>query len=287
MQAEILIAPANRWLAGGAHNDIANFGAPFLPLLSIHPASSNAPALSDHGSAVPAAGLASPAQSLAEPEPANLPAPLAARQPVDQSAPAAPPAIQAPTSAPAETGSLTPANFTHSPFSTLTLPVEAPTEARALAETASSPAELTQLVDPAELASSAPALPADLDLPQIEIGPVVALAEQSAGEAIELLGNDPAGGIATLVSLVSITDIIDLNDVLAPDSGVVETAGDPGLSMLDALADDLVTVDPLAAESDDTDGDSAPIPGLDAPLPTPTSLPTLDDPLDDAAGGLI
>jgi hypothetical protein len=51
----------------------------------------------------------------------------------------------------------------------------------------------------------------------------------------DLAGSDPAAGVATLVSLVSVTDMFDLHPTDAP---AVDAAGDPGLGVLDTLADD-------------------------------------------------
>jgi hypothetical protein len=58
----------------------------------------------------------------------------------------------------------------------------------------------------------------------------------------DLAGTDPAGGVATLVSLVSVADMFDLNPVGAP---TIEQVADPGFAMLDALATDVLLPDAL------------------------------------------
>jgi hypothetical protein len=65
-------------------------------------------------------------------------------------------------------------------------------------------------------------------------GDLVTATVGAVGETLDgLAGNDPAGGIATLVSLVSVTDLFDLHPVDAP----VADEGDLGLGLVDALAD--------------------------------------------------
>jgi hypothetical protein len=58
----------------------------------------------------------------------------------------------------------------------------------------------------------------------------------------DLAGADPAAGVATLVSLVSVADMFDLNPVGAP---TIEDAADPGLALLDTLAADGLLPDAL------------------------------------------
>ena len=64
-----------------------------------------------------------------------------------------------------------------------------------------------------------------------------------------LAGSDPLGGVATLVSLVSVSDMFDLNPVDAP---LVEAVVDPGLGVLDTLAGEELLPDTLlGAHHDD------------------------------------
>lgn len=102
----------------------------------------------------------------------------------------------------------------------------------------------------------------------------IGAADDRVDDALDLLGTDPAGGIATLVSLVTVTDLIDLRDADADVLG-----GDPQLTMIDSLAADGIFVDPLFAEAGQHDAavpNHVAVPdALDLPdLPVPhTDLP--------------
>lgn len=111
-------------------------------------------------------------------------------------------------------------------------------------------------------------------LPEIvaEIVPVDPLAPATE-EVQDLLGADPAGGIATLVSLVSISDVLDLGAVVTEGA---DAAADPAADLIEMLALDATgEAAPPALDEDDGDGgDSL----LAMPLPPP------DDILDDGLG---
>jgi hypothetical protein len=64
-----------------------------------------------------------------------------------------------------------------------------------------------------------------------------------------LAGSDPLGGVATLVNLVSVSDMFDLNAVDVP---LADAAGDSGLGVLDALVGEELLPDTLlGAHHDD------------------------------------
>lgn len=131
-----------------------------------------------------------------------------------------------------------------------------------------SPLTVPTIIDPVAQAIS---LPADDALEGVSehISTTVAAADALVGEAQDILGSDPTAGIATLVSLVTITDLIDLRDAGAETATI-----DAHLAMLDALTGDAITVDPLFAETHD-DMDSEPVTDIaDAlPVPDPPILP--------------
>jgi hypothetical protein len=64
-------------------------------------------------------------------------------------------------------------------------------------------------------------------------------------------GSDPAAGVATLVSLVSVSDMFDLHPVDAPEA---QAPIDTGFGMLDSLAADDLLPDPLLGGHDDHAG---------------------------------
>jgi hypothetical protein len=89
-------------------------------------------------------------------------------------------------------------------------------------------------VSPGGLAS----LPADPKLADVATGAFATLgpvdsAADAADDVQNLLGTDPAAGIATLVSLVSVTDVLPVTEA-ANDAG--EKAEDPTADLLEALA---------------------------------------------------
>lgn len=65
----------------------------------------------------------------------------------------------------------------------------------------------------------------------------------------DLAGTDPAGGVSTLLSLVSVGDVFDMHQV--DDADDAATGGDT--AMLDALAADMPVVDPLLGDHHDSD----------------------------------
>ena len=67
----------------------------------------------------------------------------------------------------------------------------------------------------------------------------------------DLAGTDPLGGVATLVSLVSVSDMFDLHPVDAP---VADVPADLGLGMLDTLIGDDLLPDALLGAEGHHDG---------------------------------
>ncbi|HVQ07011.1 MAG TPA: hypothetical protein VMS43_01115 [Allosphingosinicella sp.] len=108
--------------------------------------------------------------------------------------------------------------------------------ARALAfvhaETAADPPVILDAGQTVEIGQG----PAGVDGPPIGLGAVTGTLEAAQGDGQDLLGSDPAGGIAALVSLVSVTALFDLRDA-GFDSA--DGGADPTLTMLDSLAADL------------------------------------------------
>lgn len=137
----------------------------------------------------------------------------------------------------------------------------------------------TPYVSPAPTVPAAtPALPLSPQLPDVTeeqqspagIDMAIGPADEVMEDALELLGTDPAGGITTLVSLVTVTDLIDLRDIDSESS-----IGDRPLAMLDALSADAVLIDPLFAETgggsvDPSSSDVGPV-----DLPDALNLPDL------------
>ena len=81
-----------------------------------------------------------------------------------------------------------------------------------------------------------------------------------------LAGSNPLGGVATLVSLVSVTDLFDLHPVDAP---VPDTTGDLGFGTLDALVGDTPLPDALLGTGDHHEGGAL---GIDHLLDHPLGL---------------
>jgi hypothetical protein len=84
-------------------------------------------------------------------------------------------------------------------------------------------------------------------------------------DVADLLGTDPAAGVATLVSLVTITDVVDLRQAGSPEGELVQSPAD---SMLNALAAD-------------AEGETAPADVKESPASDLVSIP---DPAEDDLG---
>jgi hypothetical protein len=307
MDAEGLFRPDSRTLGGSPGSDLALYGGvPFATFLA--PPTQNlsfaAHAPDGAGSAPsPAATALARAGTPAEAEPSPVGFGEAAPQPV-------PAATAAHTAAPAAaasaaepfTGSLLPAGFSGAEHALL-----APLVSSASSQDAAAPSAPVAAALPADagarslaaptLATVADAAPGEAlqtpagasvvaaadsvivaateaATPVLQVAPAVGAV---ADDVQDLLGSDPAGGIATLVSLVSVSDVLDLGQ-----AGADVPAADPALAMLDTLSADLLPPDAA--------GD-APIPlpeHHDDPAPAP--LPGVPDPLHDlpgdAGGGL-
>lgn len=96
----------------------------------------------------------------------------------------------------------------------------------------------------------------------------------------DLLGADPAGGIATLVNLVTVADVLDLKEAGAPADGSLAGIGTP----LDHLLDTL-TAEPIAPPETFDDDDGGVLGGdhgvgdiVDTGLPDLPSLPPVTPP---------
>jgi hypothetical protein len=127
---------------------------------------------------------------------------------------------------------------------------------------------------------------AGLDVPHlIEAVPgIVAIGgvdDGSIDSAIDLLGSDPAGGIATLVNLVTVTDLLDLRDAGAP----VDPTGE-GLGTVSDLIDTLAADVPVAHDIDASDHHGEGQPATDTPL-LPAVASGLPDPLTDHHDGAL
>ncbi|HEX8239488.1 MAG TPA: hypothetical protein VF574_07100 [Allosphingosinicella sp.] len=299
MEDRILINPENRMLGNSGSNDFSLYGAPADPVLTIRPAdpetetdgsapgdaprspSADAPdsLATPVGGATSATTLLPEGQSLGMAAAPTLAAPVAGEAAASDGslgpapAPAltvmalegtalAPPVLTATPSsnAPASEGAETTAVLSGAPAATV--PAFEGVEAVPLA------ASIVQDAQP-ELLAQAPLLGDVLtDGPQTglagltaEVAPADALAPALDGVE-DLLGADPAGGIATLVSLVSVSDVFDVSEA---GSDIVQVA-DP-VDLLDTLAaDDSGAVAP--ADEDDSE-------------PAETLLGPATDPLDD------
>jgi hypothetical protein len=106
-------------------------------------------------------------------------------------------------------------------------------------------------------AIAAPLLSTVGDVATVTVGAVTDTLE-------DLAGTDPLGGVATLVSLISVSDMFDLHPVDAP---MPDAPADLGFGMLDMLAGDLLP-DPLLGGAPDHDGAL----GLDHVLDHPLGL---------------
>lgn len=296
MDDRILINPENRMLGTSGSNDFSLYGAQPDPALSFRPSPpAEAPEDASRGSAGP--------------DPIQIQAPAAAPASAgsaDSAAPDAPPstetAVGAPQAAPpmpavsAESGgSITP--ILPAPLLTsfdsngLTAPslaaLSAENTSQDMGTISSVATPAFQDLDPpasaavAPIAAAAPSLAEALPLDSVgqalpglvaEIVPVDPLAPVADGIQ-DLLGDDPAGGIATLVSLVSISDVLDLGAVVTEGA---DPTIDPAADLIDMLVMD--ATGELAPPSLDAGEDD----GADALLAVP--LPPPDDLLDDSLG---
>lgn len=272
MPDSILINPVNRWLASGGTTEFFNYGLTADPQFSIQPAralgtphethspaaeSTEAIGATEASSLPPDTILHEPAAAATEPPHSTLSISLASMPGPD---------------AAHETGSIAPSAASHF----MAAPMSAPShQAAAHAEPApgADPSTVTPAVLPDLLTHPA----ADALHFAAGPGPALGAINQTAGDAVDsvhdLLGGDPAGGIATLISLVTITDILDLRDAgLDPQGGA-----DPA-AMLDQLATDLIVIpDPLLAETHDAQqalGDAAH--GAEVPAVVPIDPPSID-----------
>jgi hypothetical protein len=293
MDDRILINPDNRMLGNSGSNDFSLYGAPPNPAVTVGPAgpdeARDAPSLPTPAAAVPGEAPF-PSSDLAQSGFAGTPVPSIA--------PAS--AAAAPAAAPASAGSL-PGPLPEVGGSLAPAPMTLGLEGSALAAPILPPSTpgLDGLshglqVQPAAVPPPAPeAVAASLEQPAsleqtpllaetVTEGPQSALAALTAEiapvdlsapvvEGVEdLLGTDPAGGIATLVSLVSVSDVFDVSEV---GSDVV-TVADP-VDLVDTLAADLPEIAPPADE--------------DGPDPADTLLGSVTSPADDLGdplGGL-
>jgi hypothetical protein len=264
MDDPILFNPDNR-LLGGATGDLSLYGGQSGPKFSIHQARDDAPSAQEpSGDAVPGAV---PAAAPAD-EPAARLSPDDSPEPVIHGAGASTPAaflITSPGSSFEPLASATPAV---SPIGTATgisdwnpashgagstIPVLDKVAAADAIEVADATPGIvtgtaTAMLD--DLAATGPsiamAVPPIADTAGAALHATVGAVEDTLGAVEDMLdglaGSDPLGGVATLVSLVSVSDMFDLNPGDAP---VIDAAGDPGLGVLDTLAGEETLPDTL------------------------------------------
>jgi hypothetical protein len=126
-------------------------------------------------------------------------------------------------------------------------------------------------------------------LADVEIGAAIG---EASDDVSDLLGADPAGGIATLVSLVSVTDVFDFGQMAGEDE-LAAPATDQGLVLLEDLASEM----PAISDPDEVEEASGAVPFENedplhiatSNLPDPFGLSPspLSDPIDgDPLGGI-
>lgn len=291
MDDRILLNPDNRALGSSGANDFSLYGAQPEPAVRIGPADDEklVDPLAAAATASPAA--ASPTEAAPTENAISGDAPAAPAVPAPNVAPAEP-VVQAPAEAAQTTAEPSPSDFsgassgfapTQAPLNisplvpassgSLEAPLVSPAAASGIsaptiettlgtidAASTEAPAAVTQAV---ALAEDATVL-AD-DAAQVALGAAQGITEGAADDVQDLLGSDPAGGIATLVSLVSISDVMDLREA-GNEQG--EASEDPALLMLDTLAADLTDTAPDDDQSDDSDDALLPI----APMPVADDL---------------
>jgi hypothetical protein len=269
MHEEILIAPVNRWLAAGTHSDMGLYGAPgsfnILPQQTgavpvgndENQPTSPLPMLPAHAAPPPIAGTAAAHTPVSAVLPAQAAMELVAPILLHPADPAPEAFIG--------TGSVRPATVE---------PVTAPSTQISQPDDAGAPAA------PAAVAADGEP-PADL-----QIG-LPAIAPATVAEVGEFLGSDPAEGIATLISLVSTSDVFELRDVDLP-AELLADATDPITAMVDSLAG-IASDDPLFAESGDSPAStvSEALADIDETLAEAAPAPSaLEQPADDVLHGL-
>ena len=279
MDDRILYNPDNRFLASSGSNDFSLYGAPADPALwfaraaapseddEAAPSAGSGPAPLEPGPGQTAASLPSALQGIAPPAGDGAAPVPASVLPAAAFAEAAPSAAPVTPLAPFVPGFAAPPSVERSEAAPPQAPAAAP-EARADAAPASGEG-LTGTTQAA--AATVPA--ASLAPEASSIGPAVSgpLSQLlPAGTSVpedgvnDLLGSDPAGGIATLVSLVTISEVLDLQPAGGEGGNPVIAAGAP---VIDTLATDaLGETAPPDSEADAPD----PVAGIiTVPLPLP------------------
>lgn len=291
MDERILFNPENRFLASSGSNDFSLYGAAADPVLWFLKAAPPSPPDHNGASAAPATG--EPAgvgqgEAAASP-PAGASSHLPGSSDAGAAPPSTPPATQFAEAAPSAGAFATPL----APFAegfTAPAVIDRTEIAQQELQPGAAPAATSEFVaafapGPAgtaeAVAAGAPgeALAGDIlpEAAQGAIGPAVTgpLSEALSGVSAaledgltDLLGSDPAGGVATLVSLVTISEVLDVQTVAGADPVLAS-----GPSMIDMLtADILGETAPADADAED------PAEGLiTVPLPLP---------VDDLPGGL-
>jgi hypothetical protein len=257
MDDRILYNPDNRFLASSGSNDFSLYGAPSDPALSFAPVASPA-APADATPSAPAAGA--PADAASDPANPEVPASDSTSAPPDAaeaaagSAPNLPPIsfVEAAPTAAAVATPLAPftGGFTAPPAvdrAEVAPPPQPAASPAAAADTvpafASAPAGPVPAGTVDDIAASVAVgtLPPGL---QEVIGPattgplsdVLVAAPAALDDGVtDLLGSDPAGGIATLISLVTISEVLDLQPVTTAGEDAILASAPP---VIDALAAD-------------------------------------------------
>ncbi|HTU13072.1 MAG TPA: hypothetical protein VMG08_19440 [Allosphingosinicella sp.] len=279
MPAPILFDPGSRSLVTTGPADLGLFGAPPQTDFNFRPASAPADAVAAEPGYAPAQPLPGEAPMLTPPHPVLPPAFV-----LDQAG------------APSQLLSLRPPELDHGPSTAASdspsLPAPTPADPAGMPELATAgtavPAGATSADGPATVLEGlgmptaevpVDALPPTLSGVQATIGAVEDQIDSIEGSIVDLLGSDPTGGIATLVSLVEVTDLLDLRGTGASDAAEV---GGSALRLLDDLSSDLIFAEPLLDQTEVGDAQD----DADTPLLSPL-VPPLDLPGDDLLHGLI
>lgn len=280
MDDRILYNPDNRFLASSGSNDFSLYGAPADPAMWFaRAAAPSAPGEAEHSPraadapAGPGAGqtVAPLAPSSPTPAPPDGTGSGSAAQSILLAAGSAgvvTPAAEAPTSlAPFVAAFAAPPAVDRAESAPPQPPAPASVAAETVPAFADAPAGTIQAASAAAPAAGLAAEAKDGIGPAVT-GPLSELVPAGTSGledgVTDLLGSDPAGGIATLVSLVTISEVLDLQ----PSGG---EGGDPiiasGIAVIDTLAADALgeTAPPdTEAEAED------PIAGIiTVPLPLP------------------
>jgi hypothetical protein len=267
MHDRILINPENRMLGTSGTNDFSLYGAPSDPGMTVRPSPSPDPAVP--GSAAPAAtpqdaATASIAAPPAQSSPLDTSGDVHAPPFAQPSALAAASPIGSPPDASGSEGGGAP--VTYAPggdrgdpgdFATIVGYDHAPNAEAGQADLSSS-LDISALAAPV-LSAQSPSASEQAALLESVSGTVSLVTDgltPSMGEPVpeiavavsaddtlgaiddgveDLLGSDPAAGIATLVSLVSVSDVLDVQET---GTGTVDAAQDLGAGLLDTLAAD-------------------------------------------------